>query len=355
MVEGALLLKLMIATLCRKFPPALAILFLGLFLGAEPEAFASTNISAGILEWRFRDTPPALRTLVEETFLSTLTERGYDLIPTATLLAQLHQANVPLDCSIGPCLTALNRVRPIDLVVLPALASLGSSYDVTLTVIEAGQGTVIHQTLKRCDVCNFSDVRQTVVEATHAIHRAISAYWAANGWIVVETPPQAELLVDGISVGTTPTKRLVSAGTHRLALKQGDRYGEMHVVVIAGQTQRVELSLTTMPLRSSGSTERSWNRDRRYISWIVLASGILLTYAGSLLLALDGHCPYAVSERCERWETTTPGLALTTIGVASLSASALLFWKQRTSAQPQTDVGFITTRNQFGVSFVHRY
>jgi hypothetical protein len=143
------------------------------------------------------------------------------------------------------------------------------------------------------------------------------------GGLVLRTRPGgAHTRVDGDSVGTTPVRHEVEAGSHEVAFERpGYHPAQVEVVATAGVDERVEVEL--QPRR----------RPLRIVGGVLLGVGLAAVGGGAASLALDGrydrsHCSgddVDFAGRCRyRYETTTLGATMTAGGAALVVTGIVL-------------------------------
>jgi hypothetical protein len=126
-----------------------------------------------ILELRLKNLATPLATQLRAGIFKRLVSRDYRrVIAEETVAARLKEQNVLVDCYVGPCLSRLGTQLGAERIITGTIAAQGSSYDVLLSLLETGGGTLLGQFSARCDVCTFQDLEAMVERAVGEIHRS---------------------------------------------------------------------------------------------------------------------------------------------------------------------------------------
>lgn len=198
------------------------------------------------------------------------------------------------------------------------------------------------QAVRTCSGCGLSQAGDETAMLTSQV--LTDALTRPRGTIVVRSQPEgAEVVLDGRTLGLTPLRRTVWAGSHSLTLrKEGLLPASREISLSAGQLQTVEQTLlvgSSEPLRQitivEGESERSPSGQRP--RWRILA-GASSVMAGAVMIGF-GLSALAVNSRCvsglgdvttqcmQVYDTTVPGSTLTSIGGAALlTGTMLLVW-----------------------------
>ena len=139
-----------------------------ILLASHPAAASDEELA--ILELRFTAVPPTVSHQIDARVQNTLARGGYNVIPEAKVQSRLKRAAISPGCTVGPCLQRIGGALGVRRAVR-GIAGQGTSYDITLTMLETSGGTVLAQVNQRCDVCNFKEVEEAAAVATERLHK----------------------------------------------------------------------------------------------------------------------------------------------------------------------------------------
>lgn len=289
------------------------------WLGSGRHALAET---LAILDLRFEGVPPALIGPVRLRIQDSLAGLGYRVTDQVTARFQLRES--PPGCTAGPCLARVGRTLQVELALVGALGSIGSSYELTLTMLETGGGTVVAQVSQRCDVCNFREVEIAAGRCAEKLHRQARAVLAMRSSLrIVSVPPGAEVVIDGLPQGPAPVRGLLPAGRHTVeALARGLPPLQRELELRAGEARSLTLDLIARrdELRLTSAAPAK-TRYPEWVKWVFFSSGLAMVGPGAVLWAVDGRGGPAPGQGLD---TAPAGIALTSAGGAALVAGTLL-------------------------------
>ena len=167
----------------------------------------------------------------------------------------------------------------------------------------------------RCDVCTYADVSKRVTSATADIDRRARGFVGARAWLSLESDPSgADVRLDRLHIGTTPLRRLISPGVHRVVIYKAGLSARRYVTLGPGDDRELSLKLELglKPPPTPAHTER-------FASWWIGLGGISLgvasAIAGSVLLGMSSNC----EGDCQHTRKTA-GIGFTSFGGALVAA-----------------------------------
>lgn len=297
-----------------------ALLLLTLLLAPRPALAAGEGLA--ILELRFTAVPGAVSDQIRARVHATLSSGGYMVTTERQAEAGLKHASIPPGCTVGPCLQRIGRTLDVERAVVGGVSGQGTSYDITLTMLETGGGTVLAQVNQRCDVCNFKEVEDAAAVATERLHRQTLVFVSTRSTLVVESvPPRADVLLDGIPAGKTPVRRILPPGAHTFQVAAAGYSAASRKVQLApGKTENVRIELVPKLMQSLADRPTPpRQRSPRWIKWAVLGTGVVVGGVGGGLLALDGN-EAADGNR----DTRSAGVTMVSLGAAAAVAATLI-------------------------------
>lgn len=305
--------------------PRPSVLLALLFAVLRPSPAAADSVA--VLELRFVNIPPALGQQIQDQVHQSLSETGgYRVVTEAAAKERLAAEGSPAGCIIGPCLAGVGQTLRADRVLVGGISGQGTSYDVTLTLLETGGGMVLAQVSERCDVCNFMEAVRLVGAATEKLHKQSLVFLANHGVLVLTSePPRAEVLLDGLPVGMTPMTRVLPPGRHTIEVAtRGFAATTLRVALTPGKTREVRVTLSpAATFRDVDDTgdQPLRRRPARWVKWVVLGAGVVAGGVGGSLLALDGR---ETTDPRYVHDTKTGGVALLSLGAAAAVAATLM-------------------------------
>jgi len=296
-------------------------LLLALLLTPRPALAAGEGLA--ILELRFTAVPEAVSDQIRARVHTTLSDGGYSVTTERQAEAGLKHASIPPGCTVGPCLQRIGQTLDVERAVVGGVSGQGTSYDITLTMLETGGGTVLAQVNQRCDVCNFKEVENAAAVATERLHKQTLVFISTRSTLVVQSvPPRADVLLDGMPAGKTPLRRILPPGAHTFQVAtKGYSAASREVQLAAGKTETVRVKLVPKLMQSLADRPAPPRRRRspRWIKWAVLGTGVVVGGVGGGLLALDGR-EAADGNR----DTRSAGVTMVSLGAAAAVAATLI-------------------------------
>ncbi len=290
-------------------------------------SFPALAESVAIFELRFSDLPPALGEQIQKRLQGALAAEGYHVVQEERAAQKMREIGVPPGCAMGACLARVASALRVQRALIGGVGSHGSSYDITLTLLEGGGGTALSQVSKRCDVCNFKELEESVAGAAKELHRLALVFLSARSILVVDSvSSEADVFIDGLPVGKTPATRILAPGRHVVEVS-GERNYAMRQEVFLEQGKTRVLKVNLKQARRDGSNGRPLQHRARpiipaWLKWASWGAGVVLGGIGGGLWAIDGH---GTSERDHVHETKAAGITLVSLGTASVVGGTLLY------------------------------
>jgi len=278
-----------------------------------------------IVDLRFAAVPPTVREQIRARIQQTLTQEGYELPGESVVQERLKRAAIAPGCTVGPCLVEVGRALEVERAIVGGVSGQGTSYDITLTLLETNGGSVLAQVSHRCDVCNFKEVERAVVVATQRLHKEALGFLSTRAFLVVSSDPKgANILLDGVLVGKTPFRHILNPGPHMLEVAaMGHRSVTQQLHLKVGRTHTA--SVTLIPRVPGSLVDRKRRRRSRgtpaWIKWVLLGTGVAVGGVGGGLFALDGH---ETSDPRYVHDTRTAGVTMISLGAAAALTAGLM-------------------------------
>lgn len=282
-----------------------------------------------ILELRFHRVPPALATHIRQKLQDTLNDDGYDVMPQRTAVRMLRRAGVPPGCVMGPCLNRVKETLKVKRIVVGGVLSQGTSYDLTMTMLETGGGTALSQVNERCNVCNFTEVEKTVEDVSKHLHKQALVYLATRSNLGVRSrPTDAKVMIDGLAAGQTPLTHVLTPGSHSVEVaKKGYSAASQTIHLEAGKPRTISVTLvpegkgneSTVTFEGNGDAESS---RPGWLKWTVLGAGVVMGGLGAGLVAMDGG---ETSDPRYVHDSSTAGITLLSLGGAAIITAAVIY------------------------------
>jgi len=295
-------------------------------LGALPAHRAAAERVA-IVEFRHINVPANLAEAVRARIRGGFIDQGYRLVLSEESVSKkMQELGVPPGCTLGPCLARIGQLLNVDRAVTGGISAQGSSYDLSLTLLETGGGTALAQVTQRCDVCNFKEVEERTGRVIVELNKQARAYLATRSVLrVTSTPSAAEVRIDSLPAGKTPLTLVVSPGRHTLEVRSGrDQAAKQTVELLAGKKSTLAFDL---PLLAAVRTAPPPPRARRspfppWLKWTALGAGVALAGVGGALWGIDGR---EKDDARYVHDTRAAGITLVSIG-AVVALSSVVFY-----------------------------
>ena len=314
------------------------VLFVSLVIVMGPRLAYGKQIA--VLEMRWAGAPPALRQQVRASINRALAELGHHIVPVSR--AKIVEL-VP-GCSSGPCLSAAGKKIRADLGFFGGIATLGSSYDMTFSLVDLPSGTQLGQTSVRCDICTFAEAGKRAASAVKELNRQAEAFETSVARVTIDsTPIPVDVFVDGVPAGRTPLQRLIDAGQHTIETQSDTgRKSQTTFVVHSGEKKTIRVhdgkivdGSASDPIEGGDGISMSWAH------WTIVGLGASLSAAGATMWATSNNDN----------DLRTAGIALFSAGGAALVSLGVLLLAdlfegsnshQRRSRLPSTGlIGFV--------------
>lgn len=205
-----------------------------------------------------------MQSQIEGGLRGAFSPRGYELMQSGAVAGKLAAARTPPRCISGPCLRDVGKALGVRLVLVGGVSGEGTTFDLSLTVLETREGKTVAQGADRCDVCTFTEVQSTMQKLAERVAEQLAT----------TAPPQAPEVV------------------------------------------AAEAAAGPEPERARPEIWKGWK-------WVGLGVGVVGLGVGLALLSMDNEC---ADDACqEKYATGTAGISFAIIGSAALGGSGLLW------------------------------
>lgn len=240
-------------------------------------------------------------------------------------------------CSDATCIHSVAEAADARFVVVPAIGTTSHDYAIAVRLYDfTGQLAVAKEST--CEICSYDEaVSMTgdqakqlaeplarLVENPYGDRAAEQREDLGPGELWVQTVPSgAEVRVDGALLGKSPLRVQVEGGLRDVEITRRNHFSVSRTVrALPGETTELRVDLV--------ENNDKENQAIRISAWSLLGGGAALIGAGAALLVVDDR-PYRAN--CDqgnldfqgicryRINTLGGGVALTTIGVASVLSS----------------------------------
>ncbi len=309
--------------LSRRNRPTLIFCALALPLVLAPRTADADTVA--ILEFRLTDLPPALREQARKRVQDALQKAGHLAIPEEQTTKKMKELSLAPGCFAGPCLTKIGRSLDANRALTVGISAQGSSYDLTLTLMETGGGSILAQINQRCEVCNFKEVEESVTHATSALLKQTLVYLSTHASIEIKSKPDgATVLIDNLPAGQTPLSLVLSPGRHLVEIASpGAMTLQQEIFLEAGKTRILDTNLMLKePTWLAETSKRSSFTVAPWYKWVALSTGLTLGGLGSSLWILDGK---EISGGRYVHDTKTLGVTMVGVGAAAALGTLVLY------------------------------
>ena len=242
-------------------------------------------------------------------------------------------------CLDDACWAGQARKAGADFVVVTRVVVDDRDFDVELVLLDS-DGTTVATSAESCEVCAVPEVARMLGDLAGVLNTKLDALDREPPELTfVSSPPRARIYVDGELIGEAPVTRNVTPGRHRARAElTGSIPLELFVDAVAGSRETVEFELDPVPRKQRA----------RPLGWGLLAVGIAGVGSGVPLLILDER-PYR--QRCDgpyvdvegncrfRYDTLAAGIAVTSVGAASLIAGSVILGISRPNKPRRATAG----------------
>lgn len=306
--------------------------------------------------------PAALAARVGAILPRQLSRAGFFLMDQALVDLQLaERPELVMGCQRerDVCLVAQARVLGVGRLVLPRLAAQPGGLGIALMLFdvtpaappEPARVDLLAEAVESCAPCQGKALDDAVARAAAALHR--TAAEGMGGQVVVRAiPADAELRVDGKRVGVGSAELRLAPGEHLIEAIGADGRSERRVRVEPREKLKVEL-LVQGPEPPPQALQQQQQRRRSLTAakWTLAVMGVAALAAGSALWALDGRpscelmgnfleCPQVL-------DTGRMGIAIFSVGAASLVTSGILFGVDYRRGREETQTALLQLSGRF--------
>lgn len=249
--------------------------------------------------------PAAARDILARRLSDGLTTARFQLVGSGN--------DPAASCGAPGCWKDAAQRLGVDYLVRANVSERQKTYDLVLEIVDGRQGEVVGKSDARCDICGIEEVGERMSLAASSLRARLEALVTDPGVVVVRSHPDANVTIDGKSVGRTPVALPLPEGEHKLVLTaDGFVPYERSIRPVPNVEERLDIELMR---RSSGFPYAT-------AGWAAVAVGVAAVAAGIWAVSLNGkeiacaasekdpvgHCPYVHG---------TAALGATLIGVGA--------------------------------------
>lgn len=240
----------------------------------------------------------------------------------------LDAAGSPCD---GSCWAGVARAAQLDMLILVRVTEHERLYEIEIEAREAKTDTVVLTSTQPCEPCGRTEVVEQLERQAAALGESLLRLDRSPATLAVRSQPAgAEVLLDGVRVGTTPMEVRMPSGVHRVEVRlDGREARERSFTATPGVRESWQVTLGALVLDAPPPPPKQPRRERLWpAGWALAGVGLPALAAGATFLALH-HRPYRA--RCSgadfdadnglcrnRWTSLPQGAALTAVGGAML-------------------------------------
>lgn len=243
-------------------------------------------------------------------------------------------------CTTPPCWAGVAQGESATHVLSTQVTVIDRDVELRLEVLDGSNGALVASGETSCEVCSDSEVREMVTAAAAQLRPRLEALLTLQSTIVVESrPADAEVIVDGESLGRTPFRGAVGPGPHEVVVvADGYHPAELRRFSEPGDTQLIELSLR--PRDDRGRRPALGPMGKIGIAALAVGAATAGVSIGLLLIDDDPvqrSCPPGgpdINGRCPRAFDTRPGgIASAVVAGALVVTGAVLLATDRKRAR----------------------
>lgn len=286
---------------------------------------------------------------VQKRVQTALSRESYAVVPRRALETYAKEL---ADClSDSSCLRRAGERFGIEFAIWARVEKQGSGWRVLLKLRDAATGAELGSETVQCDACSLDAVLPKVAETTGALTSA--AVGRDHGDLDVRSSPTgADVLLDGVKLGTAPLRQSVIAGHYTLVLRKPGFVDHSQPIEVKGGS--VVVDATLLDLDAQREPAPSVRVDAPPVQQRVekrplwrIATGAVGLGAGAVLVGfgvsaflqngvtLMGECPAEFNRPNCQFGTMVPGIGLTVSGAVLMGVGAGLIAWPPAKAKPQ--------------------
>jgi len=298
-------------------------LALALFISPTLLFAADKKVSVAVVGIVFQgDVSEGVKKKIGERLSSGLAATGMT-VPTAEQLSAALGSRGGRPCDDLPCLQKVWIKLGSRYAVAGRVSGEDRSYQIELWITDTRTGKKLAKVKESCDICGLAAVarKADLVASSLAAEVAEKVRLPARIHITAE-PHDAQILVDGKTVGLAPLELRIPGGKHRIELRAEGYLPLVHRLrAVRGVQALLQLRMIREPVKRSTAA--------RTAGWVSASVGASALIAAITLFAIDGNqLPCGNNEpgsECPQIRDTSAGAwALTTAGAAALVAGG--YW-----------------------------
>lgn len=259
-----------------------------------------------------------------------------------TLVAGLGEdaalaAGVTTTCEDAACWRALGAQLGATHIVHATVTVDDRDYTISASLVDAASGEVVASSARRCEICGYDEVAETVTDVAVLVRRKLSVSTVSLPVLsVTSTPAGALVTVDGERVGNTPLELKLKSGAHDVRVGMNGYVARLErVVLVDGVHEQVDVVLEPQPVREKSGGLRAAGAAATVVGIAGLGVGIGLAVLDEAPIRsrcsgddkdIEGHCKY-------RYDSLAAGVTIAVVGAAALATGIALLVVDRRRAR----------------------
>jgi hypothetical protein len=299
-------------------------------------------VIAGVIAGLFAAAPaedPASPVAIAPLTVAGDVEPGWTPALEAAMRDGLARAGVPfhvLDAVGSPCdgacWAAVADAAQLDMLILVRVTEHERLYEIEIEARDTKTDAVVLTSKQPCEPCGRTEVVEQLERQAAALGESLLRLDRSPATLAVDSQPTgAQVLLDGVRVGTTPMELRVPSGAHRVEVRLAGREARARsFTATPGVRERWQVTLGALVLDTPPAAPPPAARREPLwpAGWALAGVGLPVLAAGATFLAVH-HRPYR--PRCtgadfdadtglcrNRWTSLPQGAALTAVGGAML-------------------------------------
>jgi hypothetical protein len=271
------------------------------------------------------------RVALEEQLYEGFSRSNVEIVSSGDVASAAPGAS---ECRSPDCFQRVASALKVDYLVAFEVEVDDRDFITKISVIDGESGELLLTEKETCEMCGVAEVGEVIAAGAAALTEKVDSLLTGPPVLVVETlPPGATVWIDGTRVGTTPLRKEVEPGIHRVQVaRKGFEPRRVALNATRGVEETLEFELESTADRQQYM--RAWG-------WTLFALGGAGAVVGGALLGIDER-PYR--QRCTgadvdavgrcrfRYDTIAGGSAAVTLGAAAIAVGIGLLVASRKKA-----------------------
>jgi len=267
---------------------------------------------------------PALQRRVESAVLDGFRSQGIHVLEAQTVSNTLAPLGTPLahSCRAGHCVSWILDALSADAGLVLHVTAAASSYTLNMTIM-GPYGEELSRSEESCAICTIEEFLERVGHVAAEESPRVPRRVPSGRVGIYATPADAQIHVDGLSLGPGPLHLPLAEGAHLIEASHEDHASMRQTV----QVRPGRLSLVDLELAQGHEALKPRGHERNVspFLWVTAATALGAAVVGAVLLGTHSQCDADDEHRpCTTLAWT--GLGLLTGGIAAaLTAGIGLF------------------------------